>query len=244
MATDQLTATLIGGPTVLIEIGGFRVLTDPTFDPPGSTSTAPGSISPQGDIAGGYIDSSGVSHGFILDGSKYTVVDFPGAGGTVLTSLNPSGEISGFTCVVASCLSGTFHSFVLSKKGVFTSFDPPGAISSNTGTVSPSGEVAGSYTDNAGNGHGYIFDHGTFTTIDFPGAIFTFIGGGNAEGDVVGEYDDPLGGHSFLLSKGVFTSFDPPGAIFSVAIGINPGGVIVGIYFDFANIEHGFIWTP
>jgi L-ascorbate metabolism protein UlaG (beta-lactamase superfamily) len=36
MATDQLTATLIGGPTVLIEIGGFRVLTDPTFDPPGS----------------------------------------------------------------------------------------------------------------------------------------------------------------------------------------------------------------
>jgi L-ascorbate metabolism protein UlaG (beta-lactamase superfamily) len=36
MATDLLTATLIGGPTVLIEIGGFRFLTDPTFDPPGS----------------------------------------------------------------------------------------------------------------------------------------------------------------------------------------------------------------
>lgn len=28
--------TLIGGPTLLIEIGGFRLLTDPTFDPPGS----------------------------------------------------------------------------------------------------------------------------------------------------------------------------------------------------------------
>jgi L-ascorbate metabolism protein UlaG (beta-lactamase superfamily) len=27
--------TLIGGPTVLIETGGFRLLTDPTFDPPG-----------------------------------------------------------------------------------------------------------------------------------------------------------------------------------------------------------------
>jgi L-ascorbate metabolism protein UlaG (beta-lactamase superfamily) len=36
MATDLLTATLIGGPTVLLEIGGFRLLTDPTFDPPGS----------------------------------------------------------------------------------------------------------------------------------------------------------------------------------------------------------------
>jgi len=25
----------IGGPTVLIEVGGWRLLTDPTFDPPG-----------------------------------------------------------------------------------------------------------------------------------------------------------------------------------------------------------------
>jgi L-ascorbate metabolism protein UlaG (beta-lactamase superfamily) len=27
--------TLIGGPTALVEFGGFRLLTDPTFDPPG-----------------------------------------------------------------------------------------------------------------------------------------------------------------------------------------------------------------
>jgi hypothetical protein len=25
----------IGGPTAIIEIGGLRVITDPTFDPPG-----------------------------------------------------------------------------------------------------------------------------------------------------------------------------------------------------------------
>src|SRR5262249_29624547 len=30
-----LTMTLIGGPTVLIEAGGFRIVTDPTFDAPG-----------------------------------------------------------------------------------------------------------------------------------------------------------------------------------------------------------------
>ena len=29
------TLTLIGGPTVLIEVAGFRLLTDPTFDAPG-----------------------------------------------------------------------------------------------------------------------------------------------------------------------------------------------------------------
>ena len=32
--------TLIGGPTALIEVGGFRLLTDPTFDPPGEYKLA------------------------------------------------------------------------------------------------------------------------------------------------------------------------------------------------------------
>jgi L-ascorbate metabolism protein UlaG (beta-lactamase superfamily) len=33
----DLRLTHIGGPTVLIEVGGWRLLTDPTFDPPGSS---------------------------------------------------------------------------------------------------------------------------------------------------------------------------------------------------------------
>ena len=32
---DHLRLTHIGGPTVLIELDGWRILTDPTFDPPG-----------------------------------------------------------------------------------------------------------------------------------------------------------------------------------------------------------------
>jgi L-ascorbate metabolism protein UlaG (beta-lactamase superfamily) len=32
---DGVRITHIGGPTVLIEVGGWRLLTDPTFDPPG-----------------------------------------------------------------------------------------------------------------------------------------------------------------------------------------------------------------
>src|SRR4051794_41851469 len=31
----EIRVTHIGGPTALIEVGGWRVLTDPTFDPPG-----------------------------------------------------------------------------------------------------------------------------------------------------------------------------------------------------------------
>jgi L-ascorbate metabolism protein UlaG (beta-lactamase superfamily) len=33
----EVSLTHIGGPTVLIEVGGWRLLTDPTFDPPGQS---------------------------------------------------------------------------------------------------------------------------------------------------------------------------------------------------------------
>ncbi|MGE4425139.1 MAG: MBL fold metallo-hydrolase [Solirubrobacteraceae bacterium] len=32
---SDVKITYVGGPTVLIEVGGWRILTDPTFDPPG-----------------------------------------------------------------------------------------------------------------------------------------------------------------------------------------------------------------
>ena len=43
MASDRtLTALLVGGPTAVLEYGGLRLLTDPTFDPPGRRSRVPG----------------------------------------------------------------------------------------------------------------------------------------------------------------------------------------------------------
>lgn len=220
-----------------------------SFDPPGSTSTIPSWISPQGVIVGEYSDASGANHGFVLEGGKYRTIDYPKAAGTVLTSSNPSGQLSGYWCVAASCATTT-HSFVMSKIGVFTSFDPPGATSSLADTVIPSGVVFGSYMDSDGVGHGYKLDHDTFTTIDFPEAVFTSVGGANAEGDCVGLYVDTSGNaHSFVLSNGNFTSFDPPGtgpgpSGFSQAAGINPAGVIVGFYQDSAGALHGYIRRP
>jgi L-ascorbate metabolism protein UlaG (beta-lactamase superfamily) len=37
----DITLTLIGGPTVLIDLNGFHLLTDPTFDPPQSYDLGP-----------------------------------------------------------------------------------------------------------------------------------------------------------------------------------------------------------
>jgi hypothetical protein len=219
-----------------------------SFDPPGSVATTPDFIDPQGTIVGGYVDAGGTNHGFILEDGEYTTVNFQGAAGTVLTGISPSGEMSGFSCEAAAC-NTTTHSFLVSKKGVFTSFDPPGAISSSASTVSPSGEVVGNYTDSGGKSHGYVLNKGTYTTIDVPGAAFTFAGGGNPEGDVVGESIDAAGVlHAFLLSKGVLTTFEAPGAGTasgqgSGASGINPAGTIVGFSVTSTGGVFGFVRT-
>jgi hypothetical protein len=224
------------------------------FDPPGSTFTTANFINPRGEIVGAYVDSGGVSHGFILSGGTYTTVDYPGAAGTELSSVNPSGEMSGATCSDPACgdfgATNVTHSFLVSKKGVFSAtFDPPGAASSTSSVVIPSGAVVGAYTDLSGTTcstqcQGYMLFHGSYATINYPGSSFTFAGGANAPGDIVGIYTDSAGnGHGFLFN-GAYTSFDYPGASFTEATGINPSGVIVGLYADSTGVVHGFMRTP
>jgi hypothetical protein len=50
---------------------------------------------------------------------------------------------------------GVGHSFLLSN-GVFTSFDPPGAIFSDAAGINPGGIIVGIYVDSANAVHGFI----------------------------------------------------------------------------------------
>jgi hypothetical protein len=49
------------------------------FDPPGAISSGASTVSPSGAVVGGYTDSGGVGHGYLLDHGTYTTIDFPGA---------------------------------------------------------------------------------------------------------------------------------------------------------------------
>jgi L-ascorbate metabolism protein UlaG (beta-lactamase superfamily) len=40
--TNSLSVIAVGGPTAVLELGGLRFITDPTFDPPGSYEPRPG----------------------------------------------------------------------------------------------------------------------------------------------------------------------------------------------------------
>src|SRR5439155_25432573 len=61
------------------------------------------------------------------------------------------------------------HAFLL-VNGQFTSFDVPGATSTDAFDIDDSGEIVGVYIDTAGVQHGFVLKDGIFSTLDFPRA--------------------------------------------------------------------------
>jgi L-ascorbate metabolism protein UlaG (beta-lactamase superfamily) len=70
MASLEATLTLIGGPTVLIEFSGLRLLTDPTFDEPG-TYEAAGSVLEKRKGPAFSIDALGVIDAVLLSHDQH-----------------------------------------------------------------------------------------------------------------------------------------------------------------------------
>ena len=121
------------------------------------------------------------------------------------------------------------HGFLRASDGTFTTFDPPGSVSSTGAfSINPAGAITGSYADASGTDHGFLRARdGTFTTFDVPGSIGTFPGSINPAGAITGSYADASRtDHGFLRAcDGTFTTFDPPGAFLVIApSNINPAG--------------------
>ncbi|GAN80344.1 MBL fold metallo-hydrolase [Acidocella aminolytica] len=95
-----LKLTLIGGPTALIEIGGFRLLTDPTFDAPGEYSlphvtlvkTANPAVSAD---AIGNVDAVLLSHDQHADNLDHAGRDFLATANRTLTTVTGAGRLGG-----------------------------------------------------------------------------------------------------------------------------------------------------
>lgn len=86
------------------------------------TSTNPRQINNNGVVAGGYIDSSGIQHGFVLDGKNLTSFDYPGAVAvTTAEGINDAGQVSG----LYQDSAGNRHAFEYDvSTGNFKSIDP------------------------------------------------------------------------------------------------------------------------
>lgn len=113
------TVTHIGGPTALIEIGGWRLLTDPTFDPPGERYTFGWGTSSR-KLAGpviapdelGHIDAVLLSHDHHDDNLDRAGRALLGRADTVLTTVPGAGRLGGNAHGLAP-----WSRFVLSGEG-------------------------------------------------------------------------------------------------------------------------------
>ena len=76
-------------------------------------------------------------------GQTYTTVDFPGA---IATTLNGGPNPQGTSVGSWTDAAGVTHGFALTKKGVFTSFDPPGSTLTTPNFISPQGVIVGGTT--------------------------------------------------------------------------------------------------
>jgi hypothetical protein len=230
-----------------------------TFDPPGSTSTTPQGITPDGTITGYYNDAKGVQHGFLRDrNGGFTTFDPPGSTSTGVSSVSTNGEIAGTYCNTTACVPS--HGFVRTADGNFTTFDsPPGSGGINGGFqsalppgINPAGAVAGTYYDYVPGFalHGFLRDkNGAFTTIDAPGATgSTVVIDINPSGVIIGvNFNDGTG--FIRYPNGSFTTIDTPGLACGGGSGpiggINPAGVVAGGTTDpTCSVPLGFLRTP
>ena len=123
----------------------FSIQVITTFDFPGTgNSTLPQKISEKGDIVGTFIDSSGVTRGFVRfsDGSFSAPLVDPNdtVGFTEGRGINNPGTVDGD--YVGS--DGFVHSFLLSG-GTFTEYDVPGTIETDLLSINDSGILTGAF---------------------------------------------------------------------------------------------------
>jgi L-ascorbate metabolism protein UlaG (beta-lactamase superfamily) len=96
----SITMTLVGGPTMLIDFAGVRLLTDPTFDPPGTYAAGPvtltkksGPAIPPSEI--GRIDAVLLSHDQHYDNLDHAGRDFLREVPLVLTTPAGAARLNG-----------------------------------------------------------------------------------------------------------------------------------------------------
>ena len=114
------------------------------FTIPGSTSAQATGINNSSSVCGFYIDSNGLSHGWLEVYGHFTVLDAPGAtGGTQALGLNNNGLVVG--SYVDS--SGNSHGFVykISKASFTTVDDPDGMGTTIVNGINDDGVLVGFY---------------------------------------------------------------------------------------------------
>jgi uncharacterized membrane protein len=92
---------------------------------PSNTSAQATGVNDPGDVSGFYVDSGGITHGFLLRNGVVTILDFPGATLTQAFGLNNRHQVVGAYTDAA----GNTHGFVYAvSTQTFQSIDDPDGV--------------------------------------------------------------------------------------------------------------------
>src|SRR4029453_18892743 len=220
-----------------------------TFDYPGAGNlTLPQKINERGDVVGEFIDSSGVTRGFVRfsDGSFSDPIVDPNdtVGFTEGRGINNSRTV----CGDYLSSDGNSHGFFLSG-GTFTEYDVPGAPSTSVLGINDPGDFTGAFDpDGSGIFQGFISVGGTITSFSVPGALSTLAYEiNNSKQLVVGYYIDSSGivhGYPRDATGTLHFPIDPPGSVATVLFGLNDRNWVVGRYGDSSGATHGLFFVP
>ena len=198
-----------------------------SIDVPGAASTAISQINDKGQMAGGYTDSGGVTHGLLLSGGVVTTLDYPGAAGTFAQGINDSAQIVGLYFNSDNDAFG-----FLWVNGTFTPVNNPAYAQTYPLGIDDLGNIVGSGNDTQGVSHGFVLTNGVFKNIDYPGANYTSVEGTNLRGgSLTGAYSvngsPNLFGFTYI--NGQFASVTDPNSVSYTNLNdINNGGQVVG----------------
>ena len=227
--------------------GSIDVIT--TFDYPGAGNlTLPQKINERGDVVGEFIDSSGVTRGFVRfsDGSFSDPIVDPNdtVGFTEGRGINNSRTVAGDYVIS----DGTLHSFFLSG-GTFTEYDIPGAVQTNLLSINDAASFTGTFDpDGSGIFQAFVSVAGTLTSFSVPAAALTLAYEiNNSNQLVVGYFVDSsavIHGYYRDANGALHFPIDPTGSTATVLFGLNDRNWVVGRYADSAGATHGLFFLP
>jgi uncharacterized membrane protein len=222
-----------------------------TFDYPGTGNvTEPQKINERGDIVGAFVDSSGVTRGFIRfsDGSFSAPIVDPSdvVGFTEGRGINNSRTVVGDYATS----DGNLHGFFLSN-GTFTGFDIPGAAFTAVLSINNPGDFTGTFIFPpvaTAIQQAFVSVGGTITLFSIPGAAATLAYDINdSKRLVVGYYVDASGilhGYYRDANGALHFPIDPTGSITTILFGDNNKNWVVGRYTDSSGVTHGLFFVP
>ena len=227
--------------------GSIEVITN--FDYPGAGNlTLPQKINERGDVVGEFIDSTGVTRGFVRfsDGSFSDPIVDPNdtVGFTEGRGINNARTVAGDYVIS----DGTLHSFFLSG-GTFTEYDVPGTVQTNLLSINDAGSFTGGFDpDGSGIFQGFVSVDGTLTSFSVPGAAGTFAYETNNSNQLlVGYFIDStaiLHGYYRDANGALHFPIDPTGSTGTVLFGLNDRNWVVGRYADSGGATHGLFFIP